>query len=617
MKRIKNSGIYTRVIFCFTGILIAILLAVWLIVDTVCMNFIKEQRIQYNSQMIGKVSYEFSSIYLQMNQLLNSLKNVNIHIPLKEKTEGEGIYPRLKEDLEFETSIKSVMYSYDYQGFVNGILFYYGDDNYYYVGDGVNSSHYKFQKDYYQNLKENSDYCVIGPDWKHNSTNSTEASDSVLRFILRENGQAEKEEKALVPFVMAEVRMDKLEERLEQVLSSDNVYCLIDTDTHSVYSQGGENTKLEEKLLNLVPKVTERAGEEESTFVEGDVLVTSVSLKEFGWTLAVADSQKILFQDISSLMLKVEILIGICGILGILAAVITSQKLFFPIRLLRKITLEISEDRAVTAESAKNSEVTEVIELLKQMKSRIQELNARQYILEVREQEAQLQMLQAQINPHFLHNTLDNIYCIAQIEEIEPIICLTRNLSNMMRYSVNNKQMFASLKEEMEHVRCYVEILNVRFENGITLHFDVPEELKKARVIKLLLQPLVENSCVHGILPKKGRSGNIWVRAVKQEETLFLYVEDDGKGMDRNIQDRLNDVLQKKVKSVRTPKNEGFGIALVNVNDRIRLLDGENYGLKVEERGEGGCKMVIMHKLFFLSENELAGHGKLGEITRR
>ena len=111
MRKIKDSGIYTRVILCFTAILIAILLAVGMIVDVVCMNFIKEQRIQYNTQMIGKVSYEFNSIYLQMNQLLNSLDNLKTQSPAEEDAEGEGIYPRLKSELEFENSIKSIMYS--------------------------------------------------------------------------------------------------------------------------------------------------------------------------------------------------------------------------------------------------------------------------------------------------------------------------------------------------------------------------------------------------------------------------------------------------------------------------------------------------------------------------
>lgn len=595
MRKIKDSGIYTRVILCFTAILIAILLAVGMIVDVVCMNFIKEQRIQYNTQMIGKVSYEFNSIYLQMNQLLNSLDNLKTQSPAEEDAEGEGIYPRLKSELEFENSIKSIMYSYDYQGFVSGILFYYGNGEYYYVGDTVNSPYYNFQAEDYQGLPENSNYCVMGPIAMKRSENNTE---NVLRFVLTKEKYSETESEDPGPFVMAEVKMEKMEDRLKQVLSSDNVYCLIDADSHVVYSQGGENEQLEEKFEELIPQVAERTGQKESTFSEEDVLITSVSLNEFDWVLAVADSQKILFGDIHRLMLKVEIWIGICGLIGILSAVITSKKLLFPIQLLRKITSEISEDKAVTVEIAQTSEVSEVIHLLKKMKARIQELNAKQYILEVREKEAQLQMLQAQINPHFLHNTLDNIYCIAQIEEIEPIICLTKNLSNMMRYSVNNREMFVTLKEEMDHVRCYVEILNVRFEDAIALHFQVPEELCNARVIKLFLQPLVENACIHGILPKKERSGNIWIQAEQQGQELFIYVEDDGKGMDSKIQNRLNDVLQKKVKSIETPKIEGFGIALVNVNDRIRLLDGEDYGIRIEERKEGGCRIVIRHKLF-------------------
>lgn len=593
MNRIRNAGIYTRVIFCFTAILLVILLAVWIIVDTVCVNFIKKQRIQYNTQMIEKVSYEFDNIYFQMNQLLNSLNNAKSYGSNLNDQGEQGVYERLKDELKFEESIKSIMYSYDYQGFVEGILFYYGNGDYYYVGQSVTSPYYNFQIEEYESLPKDSTYGILGPMTVQKAGGE---SSSVLRFVLRpgqEWGVREGEQGA---FVMVEVTMDKLEERLNQVLSPDNVYCLLNENDYSIISRGGDNKSLEEKLMNLFPEVEKRAGGENTTFTADDVLITSIELQKFGWILAVADSENILFQDISRLTLKVELLIGFCGIIGILAAVITSGKLFFPIRLLKKITAEIGEDREITVDSAKDKEVSEVIELLKQMKERIQELNARQYILEMREQEAQIQILQAQINPHFLHNTLDNIYCIAQIEEIEPIICLTKNLSNMMRYSVDNRQMFAALHEELEHVKCYVDILNIRFEDAISLHVEIAPELLKARVVKLLLQPVVENACVHGILPKESRKGNIWIRAQKEADDLILSVEDDGNGIDLEVCEKLNAVLQKKVKSARTPKNKGFGIALVNVNDRIRLLDGENYGLTIQERSDGGCRVVIQQK---------------------
>lgn len=257
---------------------------------------------------------------------------------------------------------------------------------------------------------------------------------------------------------------------------------------------------------------------------------------------------------------------------------------------------EIGKDDKTYLEEASGDEVGEVRALLNSMKKKIQDLNAKQYILEVREREAEIRMLQSQINPHFLHNTLDNIYCIAQIEDIEPIEILTKSLSEMMRYSVNNKNMYATLAEEMHHVKAYVKIINIRYEDSIQLVFEIPEELQKACVVKLLLQPLVENACVHGILPKPEQRGNIWVKALREEDKLELRVEDDGVGVTEELCESLNKVMQEKVRSIRTPKNKGFGIALVNVNDRIRLLDGMEYGIRMEKRPEGGTCVIVTQK---------------------
>lgn len=106
-------------------------------------------------------------------------------------------------------------------------------------------------------------------------------------------------------------------------------------------------------------------------------------------------------------------------------------------------------------------------------------------------------------------------------------------------------------------------------------------------MVKLLLQPLVENACVHGILPKPEQRGNIWVKALREEDKLELRVEDDGVGVTEELCESLNKVMQEKVRSIRTPKNKGFGIALVNVNDRIRLLDGMEYGIRMGKKAGG------------------------------
>ena len=126
-------------------------------------------------------------------------------------------------------------------------------------------------------------------------------------------------------------------------------------------------------------------------------------------------------------------------------------------------------------------------------------MSANMYLSRVQEKEAQLSALQSQINPHFLYNTLDNIYCIAQIEEVDSIVLLTENLSNMMRYSCDMKNHRVPLAKEIEHVKAYVSIINMRFDDSITLECCVEAPLLQVSILKLTLQPLVENAIYHGL----------------------------------------------------------------------------------------------------------------------
>ncbi len=395
---------------------------------------------------------------------------------------------------------------------------------------------------------------------------------------------------------MAAVKFDKVEEMLKKLLAANTGYFLMNEQGNILHSS--DLTKLNWKAATLTEAINQilQNKEHTQTLSREGTLLTSIRLNRYGWILSVADSEKALFKDITNLTRLVELLIAVCGTLGILAAVFFSKRILFPISLLRQMVNEIGKDNQTYLREASGDEVGEVQALLNGMKKKIQELNAKQYILEVREREAEIRMLQSQINPHFLHNTLDNIYCIAQIEEIEPIVVLTRNLSDMMRYSVNNKSMFVALEDEVNHVKSYLEILNVRYENRIRLEVDIPEELLKAQVVKLLLQPLAENACIHGILPKEGYQGTIWLQVMRKDEILEIQMEDDGVGLLEEVREQLNTMMKKQVRSVRTPKNKGFGIALVNVNDRIQLLDGPGFGIRLENRPNGGTKVIAVQK---------------------
>ena len=585
-----ETSIYRKVIITFTVILLGVLILVGAVVNRFCMSFIKEQRITYNTQVLGEVEYEFKELYMQMNQLLTSLGEISYTAPLDEST-----FQKIKADVEFEDSIQNMVYLNGFNNFCEGVLFYDSEEELHYVGTGPLTKGYSFSDDeYFSGITTEMSYCaVIGPMPEQYKPEHIQKN-TVVGFSKRKMGK--QVEGSLPPFVMVAVKFNKIEEMLDKLLSTNTGFFLMDQTGALLDSASLSSLNWSDETLNEAKKKILKNQEHTQTISKDGILLTSIRLNNYGWILSVADSEEVLFKDINHLTRTVELLIGIVGSLGVLAAIFFSRKILFPIELLKNMVNEIGKDDKTYLEEASGDEVGEVRALLNSMKKKIQDLNAKQYILEVREREAEIRMLQSQINPHFLHNTLDNIYCIAQIEDIEPIEILTKSLSEMMRYSVNNKNMYATLAEEMHHVKAYVKIINIRYEDSIQLVFEIPEELQKACVVKLLLQPLVENACVHGILPKPEQRGNIWVKALREEDKLEFRVEDDGVGVTEELCESLNKVMQEKVRSIRTPKNKGFGIALVNVNDRIRLLDGMEYGIRMEKRPEGGTCVIVTQK---------------------
>lgn len=190
---------------------------------------------------------------------------------------------------------------------------------------------------------------------------------------------------------------------------------------------------------------------------------------------------------------------------------------------------------------------------------------------------AELRVLQEQINPHFLYNTLDNIIWLAESKKTDEVVMMVSSLSTFFRTSLSKGREFVSVKEETEHIRSYLEIQQFRYRDILDYEIAIPEEYYGYEVIKLTLQPLVENALYHGIKNKRGK-GHITVSAERCADVLIFKVKDNGIGMDKQ---RLAEVYAMLKEDGNTKKeNDGFG--LFNVNQRIQLHYGMEYGLKVQ-----------------------------------
>lgn len=195
----------------------------------------------------------------------------------------------------------------------------------------------------------------------------------------------------------------------------------------------------------------------------------------------------------------------------------------------------------------------------------------------------ELALLQAQINPHFLYNTMDTIIWLIESGEISEAVTMVNSLSNYFRFSLSRGQNVITLAEEEQHIRSYLEIQQIRYRDLMEYEIEIPEQLKNFILPKLTLQPLVENALYHGI-KKSRRQGIIHVTGRVQNECLVLEVADDGIGMTRERLDAIR-------VSLKDGRCEGFGLR--TVHQRIQILFGVEYGLSIDSIPDAGTRVNV------------------------
>ncbi len=285
------------------------------------------------------------------------------------------------------------------------------------------------------------------------------------------------------------------------------------------------------------------------------------------------------------------------ALIAVLVASITaitfSASFTRPISKLRMLMAEAEHGNLNVSFSARmnHGEIAQLGASFNNMMEKIRSLLHLVYVEQKNKREAEVKTLQAQIKPHFLYNTLDTIRWMAEERGAIEIVQMISALTKLFRIGLSRGREVISLQDELEHVKCYLFIQQVRYEDKLDYDIDADEGCLQDRVNKLILQPLVENAIYHGIKQKRG-AGHITVSAREESGQLVLMVRDDGAGMSAEECERLNQAL-------RAPGGERFehGYGIFNVNDRIRLSHGEGYGLCYSANDAGGVTVTILHPI--------------------
>lgn len=197
----------------------------------------------------------------------------------------------------------------------------------------------------------------------------------------------------------------------------------------------------------------------------------------------------------------------------------------------------------------------------------------------------ELEALQSQINPHFLYNTLDSIIWLAENDRVEDSILMTTALSRFFRIGISSGRNIITVGEEIEHIKNYLSIQNIRYKNRFDYIISVPDELLGAKTLKLILQPVIENALYHGLEYMYDR-GEIIIEAEAKDDMIIFTLKDNGIGMNQETCDGLFD-------NKPVVKSKGSGVGMKNVNERIKLYFGEAYGMTVESELEEGTTVTI------------------------
>ena len=373
----------------------------------------------------------------------------------------------------------------------------------------------------------------------------------------------------------------------------ENFICIINDKGELVYEQqnGKERFAFDEKE-NRQELNTALGKTKESCFrlnYRGEkYLVTRTDMKTTGWTLVSMVPYKSVMSEtmaISGVMILAVVITLIVTLL-LLNRILTG--VVKPLKKLEKYMVQVNPDNMdQRMEIITDDEIGHLSMKFNQMMDRIR--NLKEQVIEEQEDKRkyELQALQAQINPHFLYNTLDSIIWMAETNDSN-IVAMTEALAKLFRISLNKGNEEISLERELEHVKNYLIIQSMRYADKFTYEISAEPGVERCRTIKLILQPIVENCIYHGIKKKRG-TGKITIRAYRREQNLIIEVSDDGCGMPEEI---CRKILSDEIESENI---SGSGIGVKNVNERIQLRFGKKYGLSYSsEEGVGTTVTYVL-----------------------
>lgn len=546
-------------------------------------GILKSNAIQNNQKNLGLISEKIDD-YLNMLELVSAFTYENDLQMLLIRTDAETDISAMRRLRNFQNFYYRRLVSLEYDRQIQDIYFIYPDGEVLHKGNGI--------------LDQNCD--MTGYDWYEEAVRAggrtivvdTHKQEYHRPLRYPEYGETDyyisvarsvnsRYDNSLIGVLMMDIELSELTEMIGPLLlGEESMVYFTDSDGTILYSSDllGIGERLPADLARGYAGKPEGSLEQSIDGVEN--IVTWRMSAKTGWYLisvnytdvVITEAEKMKFNMV---LLGIAVFAMTAGIMAVYA-----KRVLDPVRKLSVAMRQVETgDLDVSVEPSSDDETGQMTKNFNHMVSRLRGLIRDNYLIRIKEKDAQIESLQLQINPHFLYNTLESMNCIAMVNEVEEISVISKALARMFRYSIRSAGTFVPVSEELEHVQNYMEIQRVRFGKKVRMSCEVEEETKKLRIIPFVLQPLVENSIRYNV-EDAGRAVRIRIVITRQGERLTFAVWDDGIGIETDRLAQLKEMLERPEQL----SEKGKHIGLRNVNDRLKLHYGPDAGLKPDSQ---------------------------------
>lgn len=592
LRNFINLSIRNKIIFLFSILLIIPIIIIGLFTYNYIISVVQKRAVDYTSEIQHSIISKTDSYFSQMNDLLmniayetNDMTSLDLSrraMPDNETRQDNKTLQYLKEtDQIYNVLLASTRKS----KYINSISLYTESRNVlaYKTIYNVNNSYSPDNEDWFKKVQASKREIIISNTHRDNQLidNSKSNVITIARKIYNPADYSE------IGILAMNISLDAINDLYKDILKNEGVKVyFVNGDGFINYCNDNSQYMgyLDAEIKSDILKP-----EGIFTFFDNDgakMFATYQTSSLTGW--------KILFtMKYSNLVLEANVLKAVIIIVIIfLCSFLYFLIVYFSKRIVRPIkNLELGMSTAIQSNFKNKLDITSIDEVgrlgekFNLMLDKINQLISDVYYEQDLKRQAEINALQAQINPHFLYNTLNTIKLMAVLQKSDKIANTIDSLVKLLQFTAKKTEEFVSIKDEVTALQDYIEIQKVRYYNKIKFIFEIEEATLSFKTLKFTLQPFIENSIFHGLEPRGGK-GTITVKIFRQEDDICFTVRDDGTGMDEAT---LNNLLNTDHEN----KNSFNKIGIKNVHQRIKLYFGYQYGVNIKSHINAGTEAQI------------------------